>query len=94
MFNRGLWLSMRAIIRYPQREIEKLIIRATLLLSWYIGNGCCLLFDRYTRSAGLEAAENNHINITIKSLGASAALCENNTPYNAEIRSELIARRQ
>lgn len=43
MFNRGLWLSMRAIIRYPQREIEKLIIRSTLLLRWYIGNGCCLL---------------------------------------------------
>lgn len=50
MFNRGPWLSMRAIIRYPQREIEKLIIRSALLSRRYVGNGCCCSLSRVTRA--------------------------------------------
>ncbi len=33
MFNKSLWLSMGTIIRYPQREIEKLIILSVLYFS-------------------------------------------------------------
>lgn len=33
MFNKSLWLSMGTIIRYPQREIEKLIILSILYFS-------------------------------------------------------------
>lgn len=33
MFNKSPWLSMGTIIRYPQREIEKLIILSVLYFS-------------------------------------------------------------
>lgn len=33
MFNKSPWLSMGTIIRYPQREIEKLIILSILYFS-------------------------------------------------------------
>lgn len=33
MFNKSPWLSMGTIIRYPQREIEKLIILSVLFVS-------------------------------------------------------------
>lgn len=39
MFNKSPWLSMGTIIRYPQREIEKLIILSIFILLWSVGNG-------------------------------------------------------
>lgn len=47
---------------------------------------CCSLSSTTTRSAGLEAAENNHVNITIKRLFTSAAPRNDNLPYGAEIK--------
>lgn len=74
MFNSSLWQSGGTIIRYPQREIEKLIILIILHMLCSLRNVTCLRIKYAIRRAEQTAcAQNNCINIAIKRLFTSAA---------------------